>query len=62
MTYFTVKDVTLTLDKSAQVITIGVGPHAVTMRIGEWSKLISRPLTSARILVVSDEGEIDPDA
>ena len=51
MSYFTVRDISLVLDKSAECITINLGPHAVTMRVGEWARLISAPKTTTRVLV-----------
>lgn len=60
MSYFTAKDVSLTLDKSAECITIEIGPHACTMRVGEWSRLISRPKTAPRSLLhLTEQGDVE---
>lgn len=49
MAYFSFKDVSLLLDRSAETVTLAIGLHSVVMSIGEWSKLVSSPSTMPRV-------------
>lgn len=57
MTHFTAKDITLAIDKSAESIMVIVGPHVVHMSIGEWSKMISNPTVSPRVIASHEDAK-----
>lgn len=52
MSYFTAKDVSITVDKAAELLLLKMGPHSVTINTGEWSKLIARPIESTHKVII----------
>lgn len=58
MSYYSLKDVGLILEKSADQITINLGSHSATITIGEWSKLIATPSVSQRVVLPLHREEI----
>lgn len=51
MTYYSAKDTSLLIDKTADIITLQVGQHVVQMTVGEWSKMISAPVVTPRVVL-----------